>query len=212
MRGVREPGLADGRLTGGLLAAFTAAAAACGAGAANAATFIDTPLVTPVSFDLANPGGTPTLDLDIGGSTVSVYGTPGDYVIDLDAGSGLTLTLEDHAASFASPGSIPAYSASLKTATGVTPVVDTLGSTVFSNLDSQGYIGMYLGGDHTPAYLSYLNSVTTDTNNVQDDVFTVTGFGIATPEPDTWALLVLGVGGVGAALRRRRSMTAAVAA
>lgn len=44
-------------------------------------------------------------------------------------------------------------------------------------------------------------------NNSQDATFSVTITAAATPEPATWAMMILGMGVVGCALRRRRTAT-----
>ena len=209
-------------LSGGLLAAFTTAVATCAAGGAHATTFINTTLATPVSFDLLSTTPSST-DFNIGGQVFTVDQTPGDsvndYTITLNTAS-TNSTVEVPVfltAPLASPNDIGSYSSyaggartPLKTLTGGGTVAYTNGeggptSTFTTDLNNgSGYIGLFLG-NQTPAYISYDNLISTNSDDVTDDVFTVTGYGVAVPEPETWALLVLGVAATGAALRRRRA-------
>jgi hypothetical protein len=63
------------------------------------------------------------------------------------------------------------------------------------------------------AFLSTLNtgtmSVVFDSNLPAHQAF---AFATTVPEPDAWALMILGFGGIGAAMRRRRNTTAAATA
>jgi hypothetical protein len=214
-------------LSGGLLAAFTTAVATSIAGGAHATTFINTTLTTPVSFDLLST--TPSSsDFTIGNQTFTVSQsqnpTSGAYSIDLDTVPantvvGVPILLADGLGSPNDIGSYWSYQNNgmtpLKTLTGGATIAENIGtpgSTATTALgNGSGYIGLFFGPSELPAYISYDNVISINSDNVGDDLFTVTGYGVAVPEPETWALLVLGVAATGAALRRRRRTAEAVA-
>lgn len=212
MNGFKNSRPVVGLLKGGLLAAFTAAAVMCGAGAAQAGVY---------TFDLTGPSSSHTFDID--GAHVTVSSRNDE--IDLNPGANWTV-IASHGgdvASFGSTGAIGQYSdyrgrGGLDTSTLVETLVKGDRNGVTTDLSSSGYIALFLGRDKTPAWLSYTNTIEFGPelagHRSENDVFTITGFGTVgpiagVPEPDAWALMIVGVGALGLVLRRKRSLTVA---
>ena len=87
------------------------------------------------------------------------------------------------------------------------------GGSILPDNYSDKYLGLYYGptsgypfDDPNAAASAYIND-NAQGANFQNFAFLVEGAG-AVPEPATWALLILGFGGIGVALRRQRSREA----
>jgi hypothetical protein len=77
-------------------------------------------------------------------------------------------------------------------AAAVTGYINTYSSTAFLNTLATGHIDVVFDSN-LPAHQAF-------------------AFATTVPEPDAWALMIIGFGGIGAAMRRRRNMTATATA
>ena len=132
------------------------------------------------------------------GTTISTRQTSGDWHFD---GVDLCPAL----GAWVTPGAATVFA----TFYGYDPDLDDV--VVVGELQTSGSDPMQhlvLLSDYGPAWLINVTFTSTDTFAVDDIEFGLPDVGPGVPEPDAWALMILGFAGIGAALRRRRTATA----
>jgi hypothetical protein len=147
------------------------------------------------------------------------YGTDhtlGNFSLDYATDAGPTLTSAQNAFTITSATSLNGatlnFSGDHISATGFLPDTDTYTITAHANAGAP-FTGIFLNVINDPAY----NSVTggpgrqpTNGNFVLNDISADAVAGVAgVPEPATWAMMLLGFGGLGAVLRHRRTLVSA---
>jgi len=189
------------------LGVMVAAAVLAGAGAASAATFIDTWTINPTTGAISVVIGDSGLGI-AGGSTDPVQGNS-THVYNATTGA-----FTDTFNFFLPTGQV---GASLTSS-------DTTNDLMFTGITFNGVSGIAgtgLGGDPGAA----ISAQMVVSGGQQELILTGSGGAAATfggtanfsptiasvPEPASWALMIIGFGSAGAMLRKRRAMTAATA-
>lgn len=135
--------------------------------------------------------GNQYLDLVGQGGTGSIYQ-------DLSTMIGQTYLLTfDYSHNLFTPSSATSASASVDVGDLFDIIMHSTGDT--SNLDWQLYSNVFTATD-TTTRLTFTNL----TGGTNEGVFLDAVSAVAVPEPGTWAMMLLGFGGIGLAMRRRR--------
>jgi hypothetical protein len=121
----------------------------------------------------------------------------------------------------------PAFGIFISSANYSSPITATFTGTArdfsFANVSNSGGTAVAYGSGgtllETINFAAYPGSFSFTSNNIASVVFSGSQFGVdnfsytlngAVPEPATWALMILGFGAVGGAMRRRQSVAARV--